>query len=245
MSGRWGATRRQGILVNLLSNFWQTSFVQDVWWVLVLLGIMIVVHELGHYWAAIAVGVRVDTFSIGFGPRLFGWRRGVTDFRVSALPFGGYVRMLGEMPGDDHAADPESFQSKSRWQRAVVVIAGLPRARRVGDLDDLPAGLRYLVLQIRLVLERIGLEIPERERLVRDHVVRELDHLDVEPMARGHLLDDFEDLGVWSGRDADPDRFGPRGADQERYRGTRRHQNTHHLPSAIGSATTSRAAPRP
>jgi regulator of sigma E protease len=110
--------------VNLLSNFWQTSFVQDVWWVLVLLGIMIVVHELGHYWAAIAVGVRVDTFSIGFGPRLFGWRRGVTDFRVSAIPFGGYVRMLGELPGDDHAADPESFQSKSRWQRAVVVIAG-------------------------------------------------------------------------------------------------------------------------
>jgi regulator of sigma E protease len=110
--------------VNLFSHFWQTSFVQDIWWVLVLLGVMIVVHELGHYWAAIAVGIRVETFSIGFGPRLFGWRRGATDFRVSAVPFGGYVRMLGELPGDDRAADPESFQSKPRWQRAMVVFAG-------------------------------------------------------------------------------------------------------------------------
>ncbi|MGA8595827.1 MAG: RIP metalloprotease RseP [Bryobacteraceae bacterium] len=110
--------------MNLFSHFWQTSFVQDIWWVLVLLGVMIVVHELGHYWAAIAVGIRVETFSIGFGPRLFGWRRGATDFRVSAVPFGGYVRMLGELPGDDRAADPESFQSKARWQRAMVVFAG-------------------------------------------------------------------------------------------------------------------------
>jgi regulator of sigma E protease len=110
--------------VNLLLHFWQSSFVQDVWWVLVLLGVMIVVHELGHYWAAIAVGVRVETFSIGFGPRLFGWKRGTTDFRLSAIPFGGYVRMLGEQPGDENATDPASFQAKSRWQRAMVIIAG-------------------------------------------------------------------------------------------------------------------------
>ena len=98
--------------------------IQDVWWVLVLLGVMIVIHELGHYWAAISVGIRVETFSIGFGPRLFGWRRGSTDFRVSAIPFGGYVRMLGEQPGDDKAVEPDSFQAKKRWQRAIVVIAG-------------------------------------------------------------------------------------------------------------------------
>jgi regulator of sigma E protease len=110
--------------VNWLLHFWQSSFVQDVWWVLVLLGVMIVVHELGHYWAALAVGIRVETFSIGFGSRLIGWRRGNTDFRISAIPFGGYVRMLGEQPGDEHAADPASFQAKSRWQRAMVVVAG-------------------------------------------------------------------------------------------------------------------------
>jgi len=110
--------------VNLLLHFWQSSFIQDIWWVLVLLGVMIVIHELGHYWAAVAVGIRVETFSIGFGSRLIGWRRGDTDFRISAIPFGGYVRMLGEQPGDENAADPASFQAKSRWQRAMVVIAG-------------------------------------------------------------------------------------------------------------------------
>ena len=85
---------------------------------------MILVHELGHFWAAVAVGVKVETFSIGFGPRLLGFRRGETDFRLSAIPFGGYVRMLGEQPGDDNAIDPGSFQAKARWQRAIVIVAG-------------------------------------------------------------------------------------------------------------------------
>ena len=100
------------------------GFLGPVFWVVILLGVMILIHELGHFWAALSVGIRVDTFSIGFGPRLFGFRRGETDFRISAIPFGGYVRMLGEQPGDDTAADPRSFQAKTRWQRAIVIIAG-------------------------------------------------------------------------------------------------------------------------
>jgi regulator of sigma E protease len=97
---------------------------QSFFWVVVLLGVMILIHELGHYWAAVAVGIKVETFSIGFGPRLFGFRRGETDFRISAIFFGGYVRMLGELPGDESTSDPRSFQAKARWQRAVVVVAG-------------------------------------------------------------------------------------------------------------------------
>jgi len=85
---------------------------------------MILIHELGHFWACLAMGVKVETFSIGFGPRLFGVRRGDTDYRVSAILFGGYVRMLGELAGDEKAADPRSFQAKPRWKRAIVVIAG-------------------------------------------------------------------------------------------------------------------------
>ena len=100
------------------------GFLQPVFWVVILLGIMILVHELGHFWAALAVGIKVETFSIGFGPRLFGIRRGDTDFRLSAIPFGGYVRMLGDQAGDEKANDPKSFQSKARWQRAIVIIAG-------------------------------------------------------------------------------------------------------------------------
>ena len=91
---------------------------------MLLLAVMIIVHELGHYWAAVAVGIRVDTFSIGFGPRLFGFKRGHTDFRVSMVPLGGYVRMHGDQPGDEHALDPDSFQAKARWQRAIVIMAG-------------------------------------------------------------------------------------------------------------------------
>ena len=99
-------------------------FLLPLFWVIILLGIMILIHEVGHFGAALAVGVKVETFSIGFGPRLLGFRRGDTDFRISAIPFGGYVRMLGEQAGDEKAADPRAFQSKARWQRAIVILAG-------------------------------------------------------------------------------------------------------------------------
>ena len=95
-----------------------------VLWFLLLIGVMIVIHELGHYWAARWFDIRVDTFSFGFGPRLFGFKKGETDFRVSAIPFGGYVRMTGEQPGDASADDPRSFQAKPRWQRLIVVFGG-------------------------------------------------------------------------------------------------------------------------
>jgi regulator of sigma E protease len=95
---------------------------ENFWWLLVLIGVMIVIHELGHYWAARFFDVRIEAFSIGFGPRLFGVRRGETDFRVSAIPFGGYVKMAGEQPGDN--PDPRGFLAKPRWQRLIIVFAG-------------------------------------------------------------------------------------------------------------------------
>jgi regulator of sigma E protease len=73
--------------------------------VALVLGVMILVHEWGHFIAARLFGVRVDVFSIGFGPRLFGWKRGATDYRISALPLGGYVRMAGQDPTDIDSAD--------------------------------------------------------------------------------------------------------------------------------------------
>jgi len=98
--------------------------IQNIWWLLVLIGVMILIHELGHYWAARFFDVRVEAFSFGFGPRLFGFRKGETDFRFSAVLFGGYVKMTGEQPGDEAAADPRSFQAKPRWQRLVIAFAG-------------------------------------------------------------------------------------------------------------------------
>ena len=92
---------------------------------MILIGVMILIHELGHFWAARFFDVRVDTFSFGFGPRLFGFRRGETDYRVSAVFFlGGFVKMAGELPGDESANDPRGFLAKPRWQRLIIVLAG-------------------------------------------------------------------------------------------------------------------------
>jgi regulator of sigma E protease len=97
---------------------------QNIWWALVLIGIMILIHELGHYWAARFFDVKVETFSFGFGPRLFGFRKGETDFRFAAIFFGGYVKMAGEQADEENAGDPRGFMSKPRWQRLIIAFAG-------------------------------------------------------------------------------------------------------------------------
>ena len=97
---------------------------QDFFWFLILIGVMILIHEFGHYWAARFFDVKVETFSFGFGPRLFGFKKGETDFRFAALLFGGYVKMAGEQPGDESASDPRSFLQKPRWQRMIIAFAG-------------------------------------------------------------------------------------------------------------------------
>jgi regulator of sigma E protease len=90
----------------------------------VVLGFMILIHEFGHYAAAKYFGVRVEVFSIGFGKRLFGFTKGETDYRISAIPLGGYVKMSGENPMDSRSDDPGEFLNHPRWQRFVVAIAG-------------------------------------------------------------------------------------------------------------------------
>lgn len=100
---------------------------QNIGAFLVLIGVMVLVHELGHYWAARWFDVHIEAFSIGFGPRLFGFRRGETDFRFSLIPFGGYVKMVGQsdMPDVPEANnDPRSFLNKPRWQRLIIAFAG-------------------------------------------------------------------------------------------------------------------------
>jgi regulator of sigma E protease len=92
--------------------------------VTLVLGIMIFVHEWGHFMAAKLAGVRVDVFSFGFGPRLFGVKRGDTDYRLSALPFGGYVRMAGDNPVEERTGADYEFLSKPRWVRVLIACAG-------------------------------------------------------------------------------------------------------------------------
>jgi len=104
---------------------------------LIVLGIMVLVHEFGHFAVAKLCGIRVEVFSIGFGKRLFGFRRGETEYQIAAIPLGGYVKMSGEsfqpvgQPTDGSAAnavdaanDPGSFNNHPRWQRMLVAFAG-------------------------------------------------------------------------------------------------------------------------
>jgi regulator of sigma E protease len=85
---------------------------------------MILLHEMGHYLMARLFDVKIEAFSFGFGPRLFGFKRGETDFKVCAFLMGGYVKMAGEQPGDEGASDPRAFPSKPRWQRLLIIFAG-------------------------------------------------------------------------------------------------------------------------
>src|SRR6202045_3197498 len=100
------------------------SFLQTIVTMAIVLGVMILIHEWGHYAAAKFFKVRVEVFSIGFGKRLFGFRKGETDYRISAIPLGGYVKMSGENPMDERTGDPGEFMSHSRWHRFLIAIAG-------------------------------------------------------------------------------------------------------------------------
>jgi regulator of sigma E protease len=90
----------------------------------VVLGFMVLVHELGHFIVAKLCGVRVERFSIGMPPRLFGFKYGDTDYCISALPIGGYVKMAGEYGAENTAAAPDDLTAKPRWQRILIALAG-------------------------------------------------------------------------------------------------------------------------
>ncbi len=101
-----------------------SDFIVMVVSVSVVLGVMVLVHEWGHFIVAKTFGVRVEIFSIGFGTRLWGWKRGDTDYRISILPLGGYVKMAGDNPLEERKGEPDEFLSKPRWQRVLIALAG-------------------------------------------------------------------------------------------------------------------------
>jgi regulator of sigma E protease len=120
----------------------------DIVVALLVLGVIIVIHELGHFLVAKFFNIRVEVFSVGFGPRLLGFRRGETDYRISAFPLGGYVKMAGENPTDTVTGDPREFLSKPKWQRFLVAAAG-------------PAMNIVLAIALLTGLYMYGTEVPE------------------------------------------------------------------------------------
>jgi len=159
------------------------------------LGVVVVIHELGHFLAAKLVGVRVEVFSFGFGQRLFGWRWRGTDYRVSLIPLGGYVRMAGEGSEEGPRGEPDELESRRTWEKLLVMGMG-------------PAF--NLVLAVLLVAGGylLGVKVPAwlRDPVVVEHVVRDspADEAGVQPgdlvlEVDGHPAPDwktFQDLVV-------------------------------------------------
>ncbi len=118
------------------------------------LGVLVFVHELGHFLLARWHGVRVHTFSLGFGPKLLSFKKGDTEYCVSLIPLGGYVKMAGENPDDNPQGSSDEFMSKSKWQRFQILLAG-PAMNMI---------LAVLVLAVVLDAGRSGPGIPEPAR---------------------------------------------------------------------------------
>lgn len=97
-----------------------------IFWALILFGLLIFFHELGHFVVSKLVGVKVLKFSLGFGPKIIGRKIGETEYQLSAIPLGGYVKPLGEEPGEDLAEEdkPRAFNYQPVWKRAAIVVAG-------------------------------------------------------------------------------------------------------------------------
>ena len=108
-------------LIDLLLSI--LPYIKTIFLAIIPLGFIIFIHELGHFYAAKRCGIKVNTFSLGFGPKLIAIQRGETEYRISLLPFGGYVQMEGENPSEQTGAVGE-FSSASLGNRAVVVAAG-------------------------------------------------------------------------------------------------------------------------
>ena len=107
--------------VDLISSI--IPYIKTAFLAIIPLGFIIFIHELGHFYAAKRCGIKVNTFSLGFGPKLVGFQRDETDYRISLLPFGGYVQMEGENPNEQTGAQGE-FASAPIGSRAFVVAAG-------------------------------------------------------------------------------------------------------------------------
>src|SRR5438309_3263864 len=88
------------------------------------LGVLVFVHELGHFLAAKRIGIRVLKFQLGFNPTIVSVKRGDTEYGIGALPLGGYVKMAGESPEEERTGSPDEFMSRTKWERFQVLIMG-------------------------------------------------------------------------------------------------------------------------
>lgn len=170
------------------------SALYSVFFLLLALSILVLVHEWGHYIVAVKAGVRVLRFSIGFGPELFGWTSGDTRFSLSAVPFGGYVRFAGDNPEEERENASDEYLSQGVGKRTAIVLAG-PAMNYVlavllfsGVLffagEPIPFSTRISEVVDDSIAESIGMQADDRVREVNGAPVenwseftRELHHI--------------------------------------------------------------------
>src|SRR5215213_886823 len=133
------------------------TIVRNLFSFVLVLGFLIFAHEAGHFLVAKLFRVRVLVFSFGFGKRLLGFKHGHTDYRVSLIPLGGYVRMAGDTPEENTPANPDEFLSKPKWQRFLILFAG--------------PGMNLLIALLFLA----GLAVVGREELIMKPVIGSVD----------------------------------------------------------------------
>ncbi|HZM85039.1 MAG TPA: RIP metalloprotease RseP [Blastocatellia bacterium] len=131
------------------------SFIQMIVVFVLVLGAMVVIHEFGHFIVAKYFGIRVDVFSVGFGKRLWGFKKGDTDYRLSLVPLGGYVKMAGENLDEQRTGEPYEFMSKPKWQRFCVAIAG--PAMNILTALAIPAGMAMVHHEVPAHLDKPAL----------------------------------------------------------------------------------------
>ena len=141
------------------------------------LGVLVFVHEFGHFIVAKAFGVGVEVFSLGFGKRLFGFKKGETDYCVSILPLGGYVKMVGENPDEEITGADNEYLVKPKWQRFLILVAG--PAMNIALAFIFTVGVYQLGIRVQADADQpvvVGLVQPdtpaqEAGLLAGDHVV--------------------------------------------------------------------------
>jgi len=147
---------------------------------IIVFGILVFVHEFGHFFMAKLVGIRVDVFSFGYGKRLFGFKRGDTDYRVSLIPMGGYVRFPGEEGYEkDAEIGPGDFRAAKRWQRFLTIFMG-------------PVMNIVLAVFLVAVINMVGTQVPvyQTQKPVIGWIEPD------SPAARANLLIDDEILSI-------------------------------------------------
>jgi len=159
------------------------------------LGVLVFVHELGHFLAAKRVGIRVLKFQLGFNPTILSFRFGETEYGIGALPLGGYVKMAGEANEDGPTGDPREFLSKTRWQRFQVLFMG--PAMNLLLAFVLLAGILYQGAEVASYADQpvnVGLVKPESPAALAD--IRPGDRI---VSVAGHRVDTWEEFSVTVG----------------------------------------------